>query len=284
MSIIAHSQIGTDSDSSSQGSPLIVSLTTDPYYLEQAQKLRYSVFFDEAPHEIPEQQDGANLLDYDEFDSLCDHLLVIDKRLPEGKNVVGTYRLRRIPDSESFKGLYTQSEFDMSCLIESKRKNFLELGRSCIHPDYRKNSVIQLLWKGIGQYVAQHDISVLFGCASFAGTDPQEHILALSYLYHYHRAEDDIGPVPLPHAKVDFTPIPLDCLQDKRRIFSLLPPLIKGYIRLGASVSDGFVVDHECKTIDTCILLDRNKISTRYYNHFVGEPKTIPTNVMAETL
>ncbi len=233
--------------------------------LTQAQKLRHFVFFEE-----PEgATEASGKIDSDEFDKICEHLLVMDDSNPQSPKVVGTYRLlRRTPDKQVDK-FYTETEFDINGLKNSGL-NIMELGRSCIHPSYRDGKVIQLLWAGIGAYIAHHNISFLFGCGSFFGTDPQEHAVPISYLMHNHLAPESICPSPRPEVAAPFKLLEKDNI-DKKEAFSKLPALLKGYIRTGCMVGSGVVIDNVCKTTDVCIILDTTKIAKRYSQHFVNK-------------
>jgi putative hemolysin len=229
--------------------------------LEQAQKLRHFVFFEEPLGSTT----PSGKLDQDEFDSFCEHLLVVDGVDSKNPKVVGTYRLlRRTPDKKVEK-FYAETEFDISKL-KALDVNLMELGRSCISPAYRDGKVIQLLWSGIGAYIAFHKISYLFGCASFFGTDIKEHESSISYLLHNYKAPDLICPTPKPEVAAKFNVIPEDKI-DKANV--KLPALIKGYLRAGCVVGEGAVIDSFCKTIDVFMIMDTTKMVKRYSEHFV---------------
>lgn len=231
--------------------------------LTQAQKLRHFVFFEE-PNGVTTP---SGKIDKDEFDDACEHLLVMDSSDAANHKVVGNYRvLRRTPDKQVTK-FYSEGEFDISGLKNSKY-NIMELGRSCIHPNYRDGKVIQLLWAGIGAYIAHHKIKYLFGCASFFGTDANEHAIPISYLIHNHRAPDEICPTPKPEVAAKFDLIPADKIE-RKEAFSKLPALLKGYMRTGCMVGNGAVIDNICKTTDVFIIMDTDKIVKRYSEHFV---------------
>jgi putative hemolysin len=231
--------------------------------LEQAQKLRHFVFFEE-PQGITTP---SGKIDKDEFDDFCEHLLVMDGSNPASPVVVGTYRLlRRTPDKQVDK-FYTEGEFDISKLKASGH-NIMELGRSGIHPKFRDGRVIQLLWAGIGMYIAYHKIAYLFGCGSFFGENPNDHAVGISYLFHNHMAPKEICPVAREHVAAKFDLIPADKI-DKKEALSKIPALLKGYLRTGCMVGNGAVIDNICKTVDVCIILDTTKIAKRYSEHFV---------------
>lgn len=227
--------------------------------LLQSKKLRYFTFFDE-PNGLTEP---SGKIDEDEFDEICEHLLVMD-----GNSVVGTYRLLRRNETKKPARLYTESEFDISKLLASKH-NLLELGRSCIHPDFRDGKVIQLLWKGLGIYLATYNIDYMFGCASFKGTDIEKYNNSIYYLMQNHLAPKEICPTAIASMKVDIKPVNLENV-DRKEVLSQLPALLKGYIRAGCMVGDGAVKDDFCKTIDVCMIMDTSKIAAKYSNKFVG--------------
>jgi L-ornithine Nalpha-acyltransferase len=238
-------------------------LTKDEEAIKEAQKLRYRVFFPNLPQ-------GDDKLDVDEFDALCDHLLVLDNQPNEEPSVVGTYRFLRRDKNTKIDKFYTASEFDISKLVARTDVTVMELGRSCVDPEYRDGSVIQLLWKGIGKYMIHHKVRFLFGCASFPSANPADHKVTLSYLLHHHLAPEDIRPEPLPALRADFTPLPAEEIPSNRRAFAALPPLIKGYLRLGGAVSGGAVIDKECNTTDVSMVVDATKIGNKYISHFAN--------------
>ena len=175
-----------------------VKISSNADEIHAAQRLRYDIFFGEMGGISHNPEVARQQRDFDAFDDVCDHLLVLDhgEPHPEGR-VVGTYRLLRREGMRKIGHFYTQSEFDVSRIIASGGE-IVELGRSCVHADYRNRAVMQLLWRGIGEYVAKFNIHLMFGCASFKGTDIQEHALALSYLYHNHLTPAELRPVTLP--------------------------------------------------------------------------------------
>lgn len=234
--------------------------------IEAVQGLRYRVFYEEmAAQPTPEMR--ACRRDFDAFDELCDHLLVIDGDLPQGANgVVGTYRLLRGSVASSADGFYTAAEYDIGCLYELPGEK-LELGRSCVDALYRTRPTMQLLWRGIAQYVFHHDIALLFGCASLSGTDPQALTIPLSYLWHYHLAPKALRPKALPELYVDMNFLRAEQF-DLRKAAAALPPLIKGYLRLGGVVGDGAVVDEQFNTTDVCIVLTTDLVTDRYLRHY----------------
>ena len=266
---------------------LSVILTRSPEWVKKAQELRHQAFFECASKHADNNNippvNGSTDIDEDEFDALCDHLLVINHENEDSPVVVGVYRLRLYDTSSKQDNtpLYTQTEFDISSLM-NRNQHLLELGRSCVHPSYRTGAVIQLLWRGIGAYVAHHNVHYLFGCASFSGTNALEHQLPISYLYHYHRAPEEICPQPLPEMCAPMDILPVEAI-DEKEAFSLLPPLIKGYIRVGGKIGDGIITDWQCSTTDICVVVDVSMITPRYYNHFV-QPQCQPAKTYSQVL
>lgn len=244
--------------------------------VKAAQRLRYQIFYEEMSAR-PDWKMRMTRRDMDPYDGVCDHLLVVDHKRPKPHRVVGTYRLLRQEVAEAHQGFYSESEFDLSPLRQPgfqthlKGEQLLELGRSCVHSEYRANSTINMLWKGIAEYLKQHNIAYMFGCASFETTDPDEIREALSYLYHNHRVPDDFRVKALPGQHVAMDVIAQENI-DVRRARRALPPLIKGYMRLGCFFGDGAVVDQQFGTTDVFILLPVEKIASRYLRHYeVGE-------------
>lgn len=248
-----------------------VRLTRRADDIRAAQRLRYQVFYEEmAAQPTPEM---ARLqLDFDKFDDLCDHLMVFDRSLPLAEQAVGTYRLLRRSVAEYHGGFYSASEYDLSPMLNQvgPRGGLLELGRSCVHRDYRSNAIIQLLWRGISTYIDDHGIEFMFGCASLAGTDPDQHAMALSYLHHNHLPPEAWRVRALPARHESMNRLPADKVSPKAAIHAL-PPLIKAYLRLGAYIGDGAVIDEQFGTTDVFILLPVSRIAAKYQNRFLPE-------------
>ncbi len=146
----------------------------------------------------------------------------------------------------------------------------LELGRSCVHADYRTGATMQLLWRGISEYVLHYDIELLFGCASLPGTRSEDMALPLSYLFHHHLAPPALRPRALDERYVAMNIMPAGEI-DRRLALAALPPLVKGYLRLGGFVGDGAVVDHEFNTTDVCIVVKTDLVTERYFRHYTRE-------------
>ncbi len=173
---------------------------------------------------------------------MADHLIVVDHALGDGPaGVVGTYRMMQREGAASVGRFYSAAEYDIAPLLSFPGR-VLELGRSCVDVRYRGRAVMQLLWRGIAAYVFAHEIDLMFGCASLAGTDPDALAAELTYLHHNHLAPPALRPRALPeplrrHAAAAAGEV------DARRVLTTLPPLIKGYLRLGGMVGDGAVID-----------------------------------------
>jgi L-ornithine Nalpha-acyltransferase len=238
--------------------------------IRRAQKLRYDVFYKEMSA-IADTALYFARRDIDLFDAVCDHLLVIDHgaRTPHrAPAIVGTYRLLRQDIAERTGGFYSAGEFDVGALVARHRDSkFLELGRSCVQPPYRNRRTVELLWHGIWTYVLEHRIDVMIGCASLDGTDPDRLRLPLSFLHHHARAPEPWRTIALPHRYLELNRMPKAAVAPKLAL-PLLPPLIKGYLRLGAFVGDGAVIDHQFGTTDVLIVLPVSAIRTRYLTHF----------------
>lgn len=230
-----------------------------------AQRLRYRVFYDElGAHPSPEI--AAHRHDVDAFDDICEHLIVEDMALPKGKRVVGTYRFLRREHATIAGGFYTANEFDIG-LLQRRSGAIMELGRSCVDISYRDRSTMQLLWRGIAEYVMAHRIEVMFGCGSLSGTDPNRHALALSYLYYNHLAPEDLRVKALPERYIEMRRVNPETI-DARRALVALPPLLKGYLRAGAFIGDGAVIDKQFNTIDICVIVKTDLITGRYTRHY----------------
>jgi putative hemolysin len=240
-----------------------VRLARDRKEVEAAQKLRYRVFYTEMGA-LPSSPMTAQRRDFDDFDRVCDHLVVID-HLRDGDSpwVVGTYRMLRKAVAQKQFGFYSESEFDLHELL-SYPGECMEVGRSCVESESRRGVVIQLLWRGIAEYINQHDIQLLFGCASFPGTDSEALASPLSYLYHNHLAPKGLRPRAKNDLCVDMNNQPID----NNNTAGNLPPLIKGYLRVGAYVGDGAVIDRQFNTTDICVVVKTDNITRRYQRHY----------------
>jgi L-ornithine Nalpha-acyltransferase len=251
--------------------------------LHRAQKLRYQVFYEEMAA-IPDAKAIISGRDVDLYDPICDHLLVVDhgvgvkqqgvwRRRPR---VVGTYRFLLQDAAENARGFYTQGEYDIAPLLAEKGKDnyFMELGRSCVLKSYRNKRTVELLWHGVWTYIRENQVDVMLGCASFPGADPAEHALALSFLYQNRLAPEEWRVKAHPHRHVDMNMLPPEKV-DARAALKAMPTLIKGYLRLGAYVGDGAVVDQQFGTTDVFIILPVTAIDARYFAHFGAPGETV---------
>jgi L-ornithine Nalpha-acyltransferase len=246
--------------------------------IDAAQALRYRVFVDEMGAK-PVGPAAARGRDADRFDEYCDHLLVLDHSKASGlAAIVGTYRLLRRSVAERHDGFYSAGEFDISRMLATPGE-LLELGRSCVESAHRSRPTMQLLWKGIAAYVFAYDVKMLFGCASLPGTDVAAHAGALGYLHHNHLAPESIRARALPALYVGMDLMSADQAShadaarafDARSVIAALPPLIKGYLRVGGYVGDGAVIDREFNTIDVCIQVVTDAVTSKYLKHYSRE-------------
>ena len=257
--------------------------------IKLAQRLRYKVFYEEMSA-IPTLRAELRRRDEDPYDAVCDHLLVVDSTGSHGnepwgglrrQKVVGTYRVLRQEVAEDTLGFYTQSEYEIAPLIASKpHYRFMELGRSCVLEPYRNKRTVELLWHGLWTYVREHKVDVMIGCASLAGTDPDQHAMALSFLHHNALAPPEWRCRAHRHLHVPMDQLPADKV-DARAALKALPPLVKGYLRLGAFVGDGAVIDRQFGTTDVLIILPVEKIDPRYFEHF-GTPSELKSRVAVD--
>jgi L-ornithine Nalpha-acyltransferase len=247
-------------------------LATRKSEIRKAQRLRYKVFFQEGGA-TPDARAALVRRDICRFDKICDHLLVIDhaarhrfgKRKPK---VVGAYRLLRQDVAQQNFGFYSAQEFDVGPLL-SRHPNsrFLELGRSCVLAEYRGKKTIEMLWRGIWAYVKYHRIDAMIGCASLEGADPSRLAPQLSFLYHFAKASPEWLAQPLPPKFVAMDSLSRDAV-DRKRALAELPPLVKGYMRVGAKFGDGAVVDREFGVTDVFVVMPIAEIEARYIEYF----------------
>ena len=239
--------------------------------IDAAQALRFRVFYEKlGARPLPEM--ARRRRDADHFDMGCDHLLVLDHNRGTGADaVVGTYRLIRKDAAARLGGFYSASEFDISPLVLHPGE-ILELGRSCVDASYRQRPAMQLLWSGIAAYVFYYDIALMFGCASLPGTDPDALAMPLSYLHHHHQAPAALRPRARAERYVDMCRLER-CAIDSAQAVSALPPLIKGYLRLGGFVGDGAVIDEQFNTVDVCVLVKTALVAAKYSRHYERQSK-----------
>jgi putative hemolysin len=249
-----------------RGGNLGVRLAISAAEIDAAQALRYHVFYDEMGA-LPSEDAARTHRDSDEYDAVSDHLLVLDHALGTGPDsVVGCYRLIRRSAADLIGRFYSADEYDISTLL-SFPGDIMELGRSCVHAGYRGRTAMQLLWRGIAAYIFLHRIDLMFGCASLPGTDPDAIAAELTYLYHNHLAPPAVRPRALESRYVDMRRVDPGSL-DPRRTLVGLPPLIKGYLRLGGFVGDGAVIDRQFNTTDVAVIVKTELITDKYYRHY----------------
>lgn len=236
--------------------------------IEASQALRYQVFVGEIGA-IPNPSNAALQRDTDEYDAVCDHLLVLEHGELGATKIVGSYRLLRRENMQRIGRFYTAGEFDISAM-EQYPGEILELGRSCVHPEFRNRAVMQLLWRGIAAYLEKYRIDVMFGCGSLYGADPQQHKAALSYLYHYHLAPPELRIKALPALYVEMNTQSKESLH-AARCFASLPPLIKGYLRLGGFVGEGAVIDRIYNTTDVAIVVKTQTVTSKYVDRYASD-------------
>jgi len=255
---------------------LEVRLARSAAEVEAAQEIRYRVFFEEMGAHAGGLA-GHDRRDCDRFDAVCDHLLVFDTALagPAHRRIVGTYRLLTQEGAARAGSFYSDDEFELKRLIaRHPGERFLELGRSCVLPEYRSKRTIEVLWQGIWAYVSENSIDVMAGCASFPGTVPAAHAEALSYLAHHCRIGADfaISAVPGRYASMDL--MPAEAINAKSAM-ARMPPLVKGYLRVGARIGDGCVVDHDFGTVDVFVVMPVREIRQRYISYYGGDANRI---------
>ena len=235
--------------------------------MRAAQRLRYDVFVTELGGSGAMVDHDARL-EKDRYDEFVDHLMLIDT---DTAQTVGVYRLLRSDMAARAGGFYSEGEYDLSVLKKSGR-NILELGRSCLHPAYRGGVAMHQLWAGLAEYVSRHQCEVLFGTASFHGTDVAALAQPLSLLHHGYRAPEDLRVRALPEAFQRMDLVPADEL-DRRHAMVQIPSLIKAYLRLGGCVGDGAYVDHAFNTTDVCVLMDTHRLSERQARIYGGSAR-----------
>jgi len=250
---------------------LQVRLAENAADIAAAQALRYRIFYEiMGARPLPGMEQQRS--DRDGFDQICDHLLVLDHSRGSGAAaVVGTYRLIRRAAAAQHGSFYSAGEYDIAPLIAYPGE-ILELGRSCVDARYRARPVMQLLWAGIAAYVFHYDIALMFGCASLPGTDPDALAAPLSYLYHHHLAPPALRARALPERFVEMRRL-APAAFDPDSTLAALPPLIKGYLRLGGFVGDGAVIDAQFNTTDVCIVVKTDLVTEKYSRHYERQSK-----------
>ena len=252
-----------------QAGHLHIRLAESAAEVRASQRLRYRVFCEEMKAR-PTPEMAAAEREFDRYDDYCDHLLVFDLSRGQGPEaVVGTYRVMRREAAARCGQFYTVDEYDISALLAYPGE-IMELGRSCVDADYRSGTTMQALWRGLAEYVLHYDVQVMFGCASLHGTDPDALAEELSYLYYHHLAPPALRPRAVPARYVGMDRLPPERIEP-RAALAKLPPLIKGYLRLGGVVGDGAVVDEQFNTTDVCVVVKTDLVTDRYSRHYRRE-------------
>ena len=256
--------------------PRAMTLTHDPEFrvalahgeadLRAAQALRYDVF-------VRELGGGGALVDHDQgleqdrYDPFFDHLLLHDDAVGQ---VVGVYRMLRAERATHAGQFYSEDEYDLSPLRRTGRR-LLELGRSCVRPAYRGGAAMYHLWNGLADYVARHEVEIMFGVASFHGTDVQALAQPLSLLHHRHLAPEHLRVTARAPHGADMNLIAPDQIA-RRAAMVQIPALIKAYLRLGGVVGSGAYVDHAFNTTDVCLIMDTDAMSARQKRIYGAAP------------
>jgi L-ornithine Nalpha-acyltransferase len=243
-----------------------VRLATSHAEIRAAQALRYSVFFKDRGIE----RDSTSPLDADAFDPFCAHLLIIDTSIlgSFGQQLVGTARMLLEDSTSNASGFYSESEFTLRSLRDRQLgKRFLEIGRTCIKAEWRSKRTVELMWQGIWAFALEHNVDVMVGCASLEGTVPAAHAMPLSLMHHHYRAKGVWRAKALPERFSNMDLMPAEAINLKQAM-QALPPLLKGYLRVGAMVGEGCVIDYAFGTTDVFIILPVTKIAARYIRHY----------------
>jgi len=237
-------------------------LASDPLDFTAAQRLRYRVFVNELGGNGP-LVDHAAKLEKDQFDPFYDHLILIDNKrdAKDLNHVIGAYRMLRSDLAAKAGGFYSEGEYDLKPLLDSGR-SLLELGRSCVDIEYRGGKAMYYLWTGLAEYVQEHGVEILFGVASFHGTDPHSLAAPLSLLHHRYLAPEGLRV----RVKEEYHQ-PMNLMEpekiDRLGAMRVTPALIKAYLRLGGFVGDGAYIDHAFNTTDVCLVVDINRMNER---------------------
>jgi L-ornithine Nalpha-acyltransferase len=238
--------------------------------MRAAQRLRYRVFVEELGSS-GDLVDHVAQLEADKFDPAYDHLMLIDKARSSDplEQCVGVYRLLTGEKAEEIGGFYTESEYDLS-VLKASGKRLLELGRSCVAAEYRGGTALYHMWAGLAKYVFEGGFDVLFGVASFHGTDICKLAEPLSLLHHRHLAPENLRVRAIEDQFQNMDLIAEDAI-DRRAAMLSVPALIKAYLRLGGTVGEGAFVDHAFNTIDVCLILDIAQVSPRQKEMYTRE-------------
>ena len=247
---------------------LEIKMAGSPAEIDAAQALRYQVFYQEMSAK-PSANMKQQQRDFDRFDAFCDHLIILDHDLKtKTPPVIATYRFMRREAAKKCGQFYSQDEYNIDCLIDHAGE-IMELGRSCVSLPYRNGLVMQLLWRGVVEYVRFYDVQLMFGCASLPGTTIDNLAVSLSYLHHFHQAPPELRAKALAKRYVNMNLLPKDQIDEKNAMFTL-PPLIKGYLRLGGFIGDGAVIDDQFNTTDVNVVVKMALVTDKYVKHYYG--------------
>jgi L-ornithine Nalpha-acyltransferase len=246
---------------------LLIRLAETPAEVAASQELRFRVFCEEMDAK-PSHEMAVVRREFDSYDEFCDHLLVFNEAMGQGSDsVVGSYRLMRRSAAARRGQFYSADEYDISVLLNHPGE-IMELGRSCVERDHRSGAVMQLLWRGISEYVVHFDVDLMFGCASLPGIEPDPLNEPLSYLFHYHLAPVELRPRAVAERYLAMDRLAPDQF-DAQSAMRQLPPLVRGYLRLGGYVGDGAVVDPDFGTTDVCVVVKTDLVTEKYYRHYI---------------
>jgi L-ornithine Nalpha-acyltransferase len=261
---VAHASEDLPDTMPDSGPSFSVKIAETEAELRATQALRYEVFVRElgGTGTLVDHESG---LERDRFDPFFDHMMVSDDATGR---VVGVYRLLRSDQAKALGQFYSEDEYDLN-LLRTSGRNLLELGRSCLHPDYRGGMALYHLWNGLYDYVASHGIDILFGVASFHGTDIAPLANTLSVLHHNHLAPPDLRVRALPEHFQRMDLVPQE-QTDRRQAMLNTPALIKAYLRLGGFVGEGAYIDHAFNTTDVCLIMDTNRLNERQRRIYSG--------------
>lgn len=233
-----------------------------------ARRLRYRVFVEEMGAK-PRAEEASLKEEWDRFDDYFENLILVDRPASDRSgsvDVVGVYRLMTDDVARNGIGFYGSGEYDLS-LIENSGRKSVELGRSCVDRKHRGGAGMHLMWNGLAEYVLERNIEILFGVASFHGTDPEPIAQALTYLHHNHLASPDLRVKAAQAHYLGMELLPADAV-DRATAMKQIPALIKAYLRLGGAVGEGAFVDLGFNTIDVCVIMDTTTMKDRYLQFY----------------
>ncbi len=240
---------------------VIIKLAETENEIRELHELSREVFCEDAGTPQDSNQLENDLKEARHFD----FLIAVDK---ETNKIIATYRLCLREHAEAYGSFVaSEEEFDLTP-IRNHAGNVLEFSRAVTHKDYRNSLTMQATWKGIAEYIKFHDVRILFGIPSFHGTNPEHFLQELSYLHHFHLAPKELHCASKQKQTIQY--LPKESI-DKKEGFASLPPLIKGYLRVGAFIGPDIFVDEDFNTTDVLLIVDFDLISDRYRKHFLGE-------------